>query len=53
MQFSLASQANQELSNETLAWGFRRGENHEQAVLDTESLKVTEKFNRNCYGESR
>lgn len=51
MQFSIASQAEQELSNETLAWGFRRGENHEQAVLDSESLKVIEKFNRNCDGK--
>ncbi len=44
IQFSIAAQANQELSNKTLAWGFRRGENHEQAVLDMESLKVLEKF---------
>lgn len=51
LQFSIASQAEQALSNETLAWGFRRGENHEQAVLDAESLKVVEKFNRNCYGK--
>ncbi len=53
MQFSLASQADQELSNETLAWGFRRGENHEQAVLDAESLKVVEEFNRNGDRKSR
>ena len=45
IQFSLASQANQELSNNILAWGFRRGENHEQAVLDQESLKVLEEYN--------
>ena len=45
VQFSLASQANEELSNEVLAWGFRRGENHAQAVLDSESLKEVEKFN--------
>lgn len=53
MQFSIASQADTELSNEMLAWGFRRGENHEQAVLDSESLKVVEKFNRNGNGKSR
>lgn len=53
MQFSIASQADNELSNEMLAWGFRRGENHEQAVLDSESLKVVEKFNRNGNGKSR
>ncbi len=45
LQFSLASHADQELSNQTLAWGFRRGENHEQAVLDNELLKVIEKSN--------
>ena len=36
-QFSFVSQAN-ELSNEMLAWGFRRGENHTQPVLDSKSL---------------
>ena len=51
-QFSIASQADQELSNEVLAWGFRRGENHEQAVLDSKSLQVVEKFNRNGDGKS-
>ena len=45
VQFSIAAQADSELSNKTLAWGFRRGENHEQAFLDSESLKVLEKFN--------
>jgi len=44
IQLTVASQANQELSNETLAWGFRRGENHTQAVLDTNSLKVLEQY---------
>ena len=29
VQFSIASQAGETLSNELLAWGFRRGENHE------------------------
>lgn len=45
IQFSIASQADSELSNEMLAWGFRRGENHEQAVLDSKSQKVAEKYN--------
>ena len=53
VQFSIASQADSELSNEMLAWGFRRGESHEQAVLDSESLKVVEKFNRYGYGKFR
>lgn len=43
-QFSLYSQA-ESLSNELLAWGFRRGENHEQAVLDVKSQKVIQKYN--------
>lgn len=51
VQFSIASQAGNELSNETLAWGFRRGENHEQAVFDSKSLQVVEKFNRICNGK--
>ncbi len=50
MQFSLASQAGETLSNEVLAWGFRRGEQHAQAVLDAESLKVLEKFNGMAMG---
>ena len=28
-----------------MAWGFRRGENHNQAVLDSKSLKIIEKYN--------
>lgn len=52
MQFSIASQAESELSNKVLAWGFRRGENHQQAVLDSESLKVVEKFNGIAMGNS-
>lgn len=43
LQFSLYSQATT-LSNEMLAWGFRRGENHEQATLDTKSEKVIREF---------
>lgn len=42
--FSLYSQATT-LSNELLAWGFRRGENHEQATLDTKSEKVIREYN--------
>ena len=37
-QFSFVSQAN-ELSNEMLAWGFRRGENHTQPVLYCKRFK--------------
>lgn len=39
VQYSLYSQA-MTLSNEMHAWGFRRGENHSQATLDTASEKI-------------
>lgn len=44
LQFSLYSQATT-LSNELLAWGFRRGQNHEQSTLDTASEKVIRDYN--------
>lgn len=44
LQFSLYSQATT-LSNEMIAWGFRRGENHEQATLDTKAEKVIRDYN--------
>jgi peptidoglycan-N-acetylmuramic acid deacetylase len=50
-QMALA-QAN-ELSNETLAWGFRRGENHAQPVLDSKSLQVINKFNGIAMGNDQ
>lgn len=43
LQFSLYSQANT-LNNDILAWGFRRGENHEQSTLDTASEKVINEY---------
>ena len=43
LQFSLYSQANT-LNNDILAWGFRRGENHEQSTLDTASEKVIKDY---------
>ena len=43
-QFSLYSQATT-LSNELLAWGFMRGKNHEQAMLDAKSEKIIRKYN--------
>ncbi len=44
LQFALFAQANS-LSNELIAWGFRRGENHEQAKLDTEAENIIKEFN--------
>lgn len=44
IQIAISSLATNTLSNELLAWGFRRGENHAQAVLDTNSKKVIDEF---------
>lgn len=43
VQFSIFSTATT-LSNELLAWGFRRGEDHSQATLDTKSEKVIKDY---------
>ena len=43
VQFAMFSNANT-LSNELLAWGFRRGENHCQATLDTQSQLVIQDY---------
>lgn len=41
--FSLYSQATS-LSNELLAWGFKRGKDHEQAVLDSKAENVIKEY---------
>lgn len=43
VQFTMFSNATS-LSNELLAWGFRRGENHSQATLDTKSENVIKAY---------
>lgn len=43
LQFALYSQADS-LSNEILAWGFRRGENHSQPVIDVKSKAVIDDY---------
>lgn len=43
VQFTIFSNATS-LSNELLAWGFRRGENHNQATLDTKSENVIKDY---------
>ena len=44
--FALATTTNADvLSNDMLAWGFRRSKNHEQPFLDVQSLKVLKEFN--------
>jgi peptidoglycan-N-acetylmuramic acid deacetylase len=45
LEFSIFSEANTTLSNELLAWGFRRGENHSQATLDTKPENLIRKYN--------
>ena len=51
-QFALYSHARSSLSNELLAWGFRRGENHSQPMLDTKSKLVIDDYNGIALGDS-
>ncbi len=44
LQFSLYSEA-KSLDNKLLAWGFKRGKNHEQAILDSNANKVIQDYN--------
>ena len=52
LQFALSSNAST-LSNEMLAWGFRRGEDHKQATLDTASEKVIREFDGISMGNEK
>ena len=51
LQFALYANADS-LSNELLAWGFRRGENHKQPVLDTKSKLVIDDYDGISLGDS-
>ena len=44
IQFSIFSQATT-LSNKILAWGFKRGKNHDQSILDYEADSIIKKYN--------
>lgn len=44
-QLAIYSQASNTLSNDLIAWGFRRGENHSQAILDEKSKRVLDAHN--------
>ena len=44
VQIAVSSLATNVLNNDLLAWGFRRGENHAQAVLDTNSKRVIDQY---------
>ena len=48
-QYSLAGQV--DTSKDKFAWGFRRGENHAQPVLDNKPLKILEQFNGIAMGD--
>lgn len=50
-QFALYSNADS-LSNELLAWGFRRGENHSQPVLDTKAKLIIDDYDGIALGDS-
>ncbi len=52
LQFSLYSQAST-LNNELIAWGFRRGENHNQATLDTKAEKIIKEFDGIAMGNDK
>ena len=42
--FTYVSFANNSLSTELIAWGFRRGENNQQPTLDAKAVKIVEQF---------
>lgn len=48
-QYSLAGQNS--ISKEKFAWGFRRGENHEQPDLDAKPLTILEQYNGMAMGD--
>lgn len=50
LSFSLYSQATT-IKNDLIAWGFRRGENHLQSVLDTKAEKIIREFNGIALGD--
>ena len=52
-QFTFMANATDELSNTLICWGLKRSEEHSQAILDSDSLEVLNKYNRNCNGKRR
>lgn len=44
-QFTILSRATQTVSNELIAWGLKRSENHEPPKLDSASLEALNKYN--------
>lgn len=50
LSFSLYSQATT-IKNDLIAWGFRRGENHMQSVLDPKAEKIINEYNGIALGD--
>ena len=51
-QFTILSKASTTLSNELIAWGLKRSENHEPPKLDASSLETLNKFHGLAIGNS-
>ena len=51
-QFTILSRATENLSNELIAWGLKRSENHEPPKLDSASLEILNKYNGIAIGNS-
>ena len=44
-QFTFMANASEEISNELICWGLKRGTDYSQPTLDTESLEILNKYN--------
>ena len=51
-QFTILSRAAENMSNQLIAWGLKRSENHEPPKLDSLSLETLNKFNGMAIGNS-
>lgn len=51
-QFAILSKASETISNELIAWGLKRSNNHEPPQLDSSSLELLKKYNGIAIGNS-
>lgn len=51
-QFTILARATESISNEFIAWGLKRSDNHEQPQLDSSSLELLEKYDGIAIGNS-
>ena len=51
-QFTILSRATETISNEMIAWGLKRSDNHQPPKLDSASLEVLNKYNGLAIGNS-